>query len=158
MRVILLIIIPIIILFSDFHTPQVYAESHHVVPNQHKTWIIVMGTIFFTSWGVYPILFIFGQEGFRLISHPLANGLMGATDLISKNLWGFMGWKLRRMLFRFIAEYGNPQTIKLAQEHRLDLADLYYNDGQVMMVPASIANTRHTCLSRLTQSDITIIS
>ena len=90
-----------------------------------------MATIFFTSWTIYPILFVFGQEGFRLLSHPITNGLLGAADLVSKNLWGFMGWKLRRMLFRFIAEYGNPQTVKLAQEHRLDLTDLYYNDGQV---------------------------
>ena len=65
---------------------------------------------------------------------------MGAADLLSKNLWGFMGWKLRRKLFRFIAEYGNPQTVKLAQDHQLDLADLYYNDGQV--VAASVLITK----------------
>ncbi len=44
---------------------QVYIESYHTVPEGHCRMIVrVMAWVFFLSWGMFPILFALGPEGF----------------------------------------------------------------------------------------------
>jgi len=47
------------------------------------------------SWILFPILYIVGPECFGLISNQFS--IIGHVigDIISKNLWGLMAWKLR---------------------------------------------------------------
>jgi hypothetical protein len=53
-----------------------------------------MTYIFYSSWVMFPILFVAGPEGFGHISP--AGSIIGHSiaDLLSKNLWGVFDWWL----------------------------------------------------------------
>jgi bacteriorhodopsin len=54
-----------------------------------------MAYVFFCSWLMFPVLFIAGPEGLGVIT-PLTSGIFHLVlDLISKNLWSFLGHFLR---------------------------------------------------------------
>ena len=76
--------------------PQIYIESYHSVPQGHCQAIVkYMAWTFFTSWVMFPILFVAGPEGLGVLS-PYGSTI-GHTiaDLLSKNLWGLLGHHLR---------------------------------------------------------------
>jgi bacteriorhodopsin len=79
-----------------FHAAKIYVEAYHTVPKgECRVLIKIMAWCFFTSWIMFPILFLMGPEGFGHLS-PYAS-IIGHTfaDLLSKNLWGLFGHTLR---------------------------------------------------------------
>jgi len=54
-----------------------------------------MAYMFFISWGMFPLLFLMGPEGFKHINASWSTILHSVADLFSKNLWGFYAWYLR---------------------------------------------------------------
>ncbi len=75
---------------------QVYIESYHIVPKGICRHLVRgMAWCFYTAWTMFPLLFVFGPTGFGInsrygdeIGHQIA-------DIISKQLWGFLGHMLR---------------------------------------------------------------
>ncbi|WIA30744.1 hypothetical protein OEZ86_000810 [Tetradesmus obliquus] len=63
--------------------------------------------VFFTSWLGYPVLFVLGTEGFFGVLSPWGS-VVGhcIVDLLSKNLWGFLGHHLRIHVQEHIAMHG----------------------------------------------------
>nr|AHH02134.1 protein 124 [synthetic construct] len=101
-----------------FHAAKVYIEAYHTVPKGLCRQVVrVMAWLFFASWGMFPVLFLLGPEGFGHI------GLYGSTightviDLLSKNCWGLLGNFLRVKIHEHILLYGDirkVQKIKVA--------------------------------------------
>ena len=48
--------------------------------------------IFFLSWSVFPIFFLLGPEGFKVVSVGTSMLLQSIGDLMSKNLVGSLSW------------------------------------------------------------------
>jgi len=70
--------------------------------NHHKSLLLSypkerfeLMALLMVSWILFPILYIVGPECFGLISNQFS--IIGHVigDIISKNLWGLMAWKLR---------------------------------------------------------------
>lgn len=79
--------------FNTFYTAAtVYLEAFRNVPDDLKGLVKYMTYIFYSSWVMFPILFVAGPEGFGHISP--AGSVIGHTiaDLLSKNLWGIFDW------------------------------------------------------------------
>nr|AHH02107.1 CoChR [synthetic construct] len=91
-----------------FHAAKVYIESYHVVPKgRPRTVVRIMAWLFFLSWGMFPVLFVVGPEGFDAIS--VYGSTIGHTiiDLMSKNCWGLLGHYLRVLIHQHIIIYGD---------------------------------------------------
>ena len=81
-----------------------YLEAFRNVPDDLKPLVKYMTYIFYSSWVMFPILFVAGPEGFGHVSP--AGSIIGHSiaDLLSKNLWGIFDWwldyqvKVRAML------------------------------------------------------------
>lgn len=80
------------------------------------------------SWTLFPILYIIGPECFGLISNPVS--IIGHVigDIISKNLWGLLAWKLRLRLLALkdhqevasnVDELSNPESFSKESETKL---------------------------------------
>ena len=81
--------------FNTFYTAaSVYLEAFRNVPDDLKQLVKYMTYIFYSSWVMFPILFVAGPEGFGHISP--AGSIIGHSiaDLLSKNLWGIFDWWL----------------------------------------------------------------
>ncbi|GFR44466.1 hypothetical protein Agub_g5727 [Astrephomene gubernaculifera] len=103
-----------------FHAAKVYIESYHTVPKGRCRLVVrAMAWLFFASWGMFPVLFLLGPEGFGHIS--LYGSTIGHTviDLMSKNGWGMLGHYLRVKIHEHILLYGDIRKttkIKVAGE------------------------------------------
>jgi hypothetical protein len=53
--------------------------------------------IFFSSWIVFPILFIVGPEGFNLITIKTSMCFHSIGDIFSKNFCGLYMWRIQRV-------------------------------------------------------------
>ncbi|GIL89020.1 hypothetical protein Vretifemale_16924 [Volvox reticuliferus] len=101
-----------------FHAAKVYIESYHTVPKGLCRQIVrVMAWLFFLSWGMFPVLFLLGPEGFGHLT--VYGSTIGHTviDLLSKNCWGLLGHFLRLKIHEHILLYGDirkVQKIKVA--------------------------------------------
>ena len=64
------------------------------MPEDLKNLVRYMTYCFYSSWAMFPILFVVGPEGFGHITP--AGSVIGHTiaDLLSKNLWGMFDWWL----------------------------------------------------------------
>eukprot|EP00218_Dolichomastix_sp_CCMP3274_P013063 CAMPEP_0170143336 /NCGR_PEP_ID=MMETSP0033_2-20121228/10355_1 /TAXON_ID=195969 /ORGANISM="Dolichomastix tenuilepis, Strain CCMP3274" /LENGTH=436 /DNA_ID=CAMNT_0010379783 /DNA_START=126 /DNA_END=1436 /DNA_ORIENTATION=+ len=81
--------------FNTFYTAAaVYLEAWKNVPEECKNLVKVMAYCFYSSWIMFPVLFILGPEGAGHITHD--GSVIGHTiaDLLSKNLWGILDWWL----------------------------------------------------------------
>ncbi|KAK9807728.1 hypothetical protein WJX72_007297 [[Myrmecia] bisecta] len=94
--------------YTFYHAAQVYIESFHMVPRGLCRQLVkAMAWVYFTSWVMFPFLFIAGPEGFGVIS--IAGSVIGHTiaDLLSKNTWGFIGHYLRYKIHEHILIHGD---------------------------------------------------
>lgn len=81
--------------FNTFYTAAaVYYEAWKNVPVDLRYLVRAMAVMFYTSWCMFPILFLLGPEGFGHISHYGSIVGHGLADLLSKNLWGVLEWWL----------------------------------------------------------------
>jgi len=81
--------------FNTFYTAAtVYLEAFKNVPEDCQPTVKWMAICFYTSWLMFPILFVAGPEGLGHISS--AGSIIGHSiaDLLSKNLWGLFDWWL----------------------------------------------------------------
>ncbi|EFJ51427.1 hypothetical protein VOLCADRAFT_79664 [Volvox carteri f. nagariensis] len=103
-----------------FHAAKVYIESYHTVPKGLCRQLVrAMAWLFFVSWGMFPVLFLLGPEGFGHLS--VYGSTIGHTiiDLLSKNCWGLLGHFLRLKIHEHILLYGDirkVQKIRVAGE------------------------------------------
>lgn len=79
-----------------FHAAKIYVEAYHMVPKGTCRLLVkFMAWCFFTSWIMFPLLFLMGPEGFGHLS-PYASVIAHTfADVLSKNLWGLLGHHLR---------------------------------------------------------------
>jgi hypothetical protein len=79
-----------------FHAAKIYVEAYHMVPKGTCRLLVkLMAWCFFTSWIMFPLLFLMGPEGFGHLS-PYASVISHTfADVLSKNLWGLLGHHLR---------------------------------------------------------------
>jgi len=90
-------------------------------------WILVVMSTFSLSWGIFPLLYVLGPPGLKLIG-PQGDRIGHAVgDLFAKNLFGFTCWYVRFVVFaphtkrlraaRAVAPYrrGQISASKLAQ-------------------------------------------
>lgn len=86
---------------------QVYIASYHQVPRgKCRSLVRAMAWTYFVSWPLFPVMFLFGPEGFGIIT--LSGSYIGhcVIDFISKNVWSVIGWYLRYEVRRFILVNG----------------------------------------------------
>ncbi|GLI59719.1 hypothetical protein VaNZ11_001663 [Volvox africanus] len=96
-----------------FHAAKVYIESYHTVPKGLcRNVVRVMAWLFFLSWGMFPVLFLLGPEGFGHLT--VYGSTIGHTiiDLMSKNCWGLLGHFLRLKIHEHILLYGDIRKIQ----------------------------------------------
>lgn len=70
---------------------RIYYDAHYSLPADSKSTVIAMAAVFFSSWLMFPILFILGSSGFFGHSNPPVSESMSIVghsiaDLLSKNL------------------------------------------------------------------------
>ncbi|CAG9467467.1 unnamed protein product [Pedinophyceae sp. YPF-701] len=93
---------------TTFYTAaQIYIESYHVVPAgicrqlvRYMTWA------FFLSWPIFPLNFLAGPEGFGFFNSSGSVIAQSVCDLISKNLWGMLGWYLHYKVHEHVVMHG----------------------------------------------------
>nr|AHH02146.1 protein 119 [synthetic construct] len=91
-----------------FHAAKVYVESYHMVPRGTcKLLVRLMAMVYFVSWSMFPIFFVLGPEGFGVLSHLGSDIAHTWIDLMSKNLWGFIGHLLRQKIHYHILKHGD---------------------------------------------------
>nr|7C86_A Chain A, Sensory opsin A,Channelrhodopsin (ChR) chimera between ChR1 & ChR2 [Chlamydomonas reinhardtii]7E6X_A Chain A, Archaeal-type opsin 1,Archaeal-type opsin 2 [Chlamydomonas reinhardtii]7E6Y_A Chain A, Archaeal-type opsin 1,Archaeal-type opsin 2 [Chlamydomonas reinhardtii]7E6Z_A Chain A, Archaeal-type opsin 1,Archaeal-type opsin 2 [Chlamydomonas reinhardtii]7E70_A Chain A, Archaeal-type opsin 1,Archaeal-type opsin 2 [Chlamydomonas reinhardtii]7E71_A Chain A, Archaeal-type opsin 1,Archae len=102
-------------IYTFFNAAKVYIEAYHTVPKGRCRQVVTgMAWLFFVSWGMFPILFILGPEGFGVLS--VYGSTVGHTiiDLMSKNCWGLLGHYLRVLIHEHILIHGDiRKTTKL---------------------------------------------
>nr|BDS00526.1 light-activated cation selective ion channel [synthetic construct] len=95
-------------MYTYFHAAKVYIEAFHTVPKgRPRTVVRIMAWLFFLSWGMFPVLFVVGPEGFGVLS--VYGSAIGHSilDLIAKNMWGVLGNYLRVKIHEHILLYGD---------------------------------------------------
>jgi bacteriorhodopsin len=91
-----------------FTAAKVYIESYHMVPKgKCRRLVLLMAWVYFLSWPLFPVLFLFGPEGFSIISLAGSDIAHCIADLLSKNLWGWLGWYLRYAVRMHILVHGD---------------------------------------------------
>nr|AHH02132.1 protein 71 [synthetic construct] len=99
--------------FTFYSAAQVYMEAYHMVPRGQCRGIVrMMAWCYFASWPLFPILFLFGPEGFNIISLSGSHIGHAVADLLSKNLWGWFGWYLRYKIREYVIEKGDIRRVK----------------------------------------------
>nr|AEL28924.1 chimeric channelrhodopsin C1V1 variant 2 [synthetic construct] len=95
-------------MYTYFHAAKVYIEAFHTVPKGIcRELVRVMAWTFFVAWGMFPVLFLLGTEGFGHIS-PYGSAIgHSILDLIAKNMWGVLGNYLRVKIHEHILLYGD---------------------------------------------------
>nr|AGT48261.1 VCOMET [synthetic construct] len=95
-------------MYTYFHAAKVYIEAFHTVPKGLCRQLVrAMAWLFFVSWGMFPVLFLLGPEGFGHIS-PYGSAIgHSILDLIAKNMWGVLGNYLRVKIHEHILLYGD---------------------------------------------------
>mmetsp|Transcript_2452 Transcript_2452/g.6189 ORF Transcript_2452/g.6189 Transcript_2452/m.6189 type:complete len:631 (-) Transcript_2452:284-2176(-) len=94
----------------------IYIESYYTMPQGIcRRLVLWMAGVFFTSWFMFPGLFLAGPEGTQALSW--AGTTIGHTvaDLLSKNAWGMIGHFLRVEIHKHIIIHGDvrrPVTVK----------------------------------------------
>nr|AHH02138.1 SdChR [synthetic construct] len=86
----------------------IYVESYYIMPaGGCKKLVLAMTAVYYSSWLMFPGLFIFGPEGMHTLS--VAGSTIGHTiaDLLSKNIWGLLGHFLRIKIHEHIIMYGD---------------------------------------------------
>lgn len=86
-----------------FTAATLYVEAYHMVPKgQCRNLVKMMAYLFYASWIMFPILFCLGPEGFGHLT--VAGSAIGHTvaDVMSKNLWGLFGNRLRNQVNQLI--------------------------------------------------------
>lgn len=119
--------------FNTFYTAAtVYLEAFRNVTDDLKTLVKYMTYCFYSSWVMFPILFVAGPEGFGHISP--AGSIIGHSiaDLLSKNLWGIFDWWL---------DYQVKVRAMLEEEEDEDDED---ESGALVGVDATGATPAHT--------------
>jgi hypothetical protein len=75
---------------------QVYVESYHVVPKGVcRNLVRLMAWFFFSAWTMFPLLFMFGPEGFKIMTRDGSNIAHTVADIMSKQIWSMLGHILR---------------------------------------------------------------
>ncbi|GLC48444.1 hypothetical protein PLESTB_000098500 [Pleodorina starrii] len=116
-----------------FHAAKVYIEAYHTVPKGLCRQLVrVMAWLFFVSWGMFPVMFLLGPEGFDHLS--IYGSTIGHTviDLMSKTCWGLLGHFLRLKIHEHILLYGDirkVQKIKVAGQE-LEVETMMTEEGQ----------------------------
>jgi len=91
-----------------YHAALIYIESYYTMPHGVcKNMVLAMAAVFFTSWFMFPGLFLAGPEGTNALSW--AGSTIGHTvaDLLSKNAWGMIGHFLRLEIHKHIIIHGD---------------------------------------------------
>jgi len=126
--------------FNTFYTAAtVYLEAFRNVPEDLKNIVKYMTFCFYTSWCMFPILFVIGPEGFGHTSP--AGSSIGHTiaDLLSKNLWGIFDWWL---------EYNIKMRAMQAEEDEEDELDELDEDGMKKKALPAPGHTSRVVLVR----------
>nr|AHH02115.1 protein 92 [synthetic construct] len=103
-----------------FQSAKCYVEAHHCVPKGHCRLVIkLMAYAFFASWGTYPVLWVIGPEGLKHTSWYTNTIAHTLCDILSKELWPFLGHHLRIKIREHILIHGDIRkktTIVIAGE------------------------------------------
>nr|AER29834.1 ChR2-EYFP-betaNphR [synthetic construct] len=123
-----------------FHAAKAYIEGYHTVPKGRCRQVVTgMAWLFFVSWGMFPILFILGPEGFGVLS--VYGSTVGHTiiDLMSKNCWGLLGHYLRVLIHEHILIHGDiRKTTKLnIGGTEIEVETLVEDEAEAGAVPAA---------------------
>nr|AHH02133.1 MvChR2 [synthetic construct] len=90
----------------------VYHDAHKAVPKPLAWYVRAMGYVFFASWSTFPAFFLLGPEGLEVFSGTVSTIAHACSDMVSKNLWGFMDWHLRVLVARY-----HRRLFKAEEEH-----------------------------------------
>lgn len=75
---------------------QVYIEAYHTVPKGHcRNVVRLMAWCFYAAWTMFPLLFVFGPEGFGHLTGYASTIAHTIADVLSKQTWGLLGHHLR---------------------------------------------------------------
>nr|AYO90662.1 FLInChR fusion protein [synthetic construct] len=127
-----------------FHAAKAYIEGYHTVPKGRCRQVVTgMAWLFFVSWGMFPILFILGPEGFGVLS--VYGSTVGHTiiDLMSKNCWGLLGHYLRVLIHEHILIHGDiRKTTKLnIGGTEIEVETLVEDEAEAGAVPGGSGGT-----------------
>ncbi|PNH09255.1 hypothetical protein TSOC_004141 [Tetrabaena socialis] len=121
------------------------AKAYHTVPKGNCRLIVrCMAWLFFVSWGMSPILFVLGPEGFGHLT--VYGSTIGHTiiDVMSKNCWGLFGHVLRVKIHEHILLHGDIRKktkIKVAgQEMEVETLMAEEDEDTVKQPTAQYAN------------------
>ncbi|WIA10699.1 hypothetical protein OEZ85_010879 [Tetradesmus obliquus] len=93
---------------------QIHLEAFYSMPRgKCRRLVKWMALVFYTSWLGYPVLFVLGTEGFFRVLSPWGS-VVGhcIVDLLSKNLWGFLGHHLRIHVETFVEDDSLPGAVR----------------------------------------------
>nr|AHH02096.1 protein 85 [synthetic construct] len=94
--------------YTFYLAAKVLIESFHQVPKGICRHLVkAMAITYYVGWSFFPLIFLFGQSGFKKIS-PYADVIASSFgDLISKNMFGLLGHFLRVKIHEHILKHGD---------------------------------------------------
>ncbi|KXZ47652.1 hypothetical protein GPECTOR_34g811 [Gonium pectorale] len=111
--------------FTFFTAGKVYREAYEAAPAGRCKWLVkVNAVIFFSSWTMYPVLFVLGPEGTGVISLLESTTAHTFVDLMSKNIWGLVGHTLRVAVWRHILTNGEASAGTMRQSISVSRAEV----------------------------------
>eukprot|EP00191_Tetraselmis_sp_GSL018_P008177 CAMPEP_0177608700 /NCGR_PEP_ID=MMETSP0419_2-20121207/18620_1 /TAXON_ID=582737 /ORGANISM="Tetraselmis sp., Strain GSL018" /LENGTH=530 /DNA_ID=CAMNT_0019103425 /DNA_START=465 /DNA_END=2057 /DNA_ORIENTATION=+ len=108
-----------------YHACQIYIESYYMMPSGAcKRLVVIMAITFYTSWFMFPSLFLAGPEGTGALTWSGTTIAHTFADLLSKNMWGIFGHFLRVKIHEHILIHGDvrrPMKVNvLGKEYNLN--------------------------------------
>jgi len=112
---------------TTFYTAaQIYIEAYYQVPKgQPQKAVRWMTWSYFMSWPLFPVFFLAGPVGFGHLNKHGDSIAHAIIDMLSKNLWGILGWYLRYTIHVHIAMNGHHtkrvRTMIMGQEKEISV-------------------------------------
>lgn len=85
---------------------KIFREALKTFPEQARGHVLAMATCFFTGWSAFGLFFACGPEGWDLFGGQWASVGVYVADMITKHLFGYIGWSLRWRVLRPLSEAG----------------------------------------------------
>mmetsp|Transcript_62403 Transcript_62403/g.197725 ORF Transcript_62403/g.197725 Transcript_62403/m.197725 type:complete len:494 (-) Transcript_62403:245-1726(-) len=122
---------------------QIFNECMSVFPAVAHDHLVMMVTTFALSWASFGVLWHFGPEGWGVWDKHWSSGFIHIADIISKQIYCYMGWHLRWKILRKAEKNNKLELVGGAGDTQHNI--LILEDDDVMVSLFHIKLRHHKC-------------
>ncbi|XRB13249.1 rhodopsin channel [Pseudoscourfieldia marina] len=91
---------------------KLFREAIKMFPEQARTHVQYMAICFYIGWTAFGIAFALGKEGWAVLPGKWSEVFVYISDIITKHIFGYIGWSLRWKVLRPLSDAGLVQHSK----------------------------------------------